>query len=56
VAVNKIDLPEANVERVKTQLAEHGLIPEAWGGHTQFCEISALKRQGIGALTQSCCK
>jgi translation initiation factor IF-2 len=50
VAVNKIDLPEANVERVKTQLAEHGLIPEAWGGHTQFCEISALKRQGIKEL------
>ncbi len=50
VAVNKIDLPEANVERVKTQLAEHGLIPEAWGGHTQYCEISALKRQGIKEL------
>jgi translation initiation factor IF-2 len=50
VAVNKIDLPEANVERVKTQLAEHGLIPEEWGGHTQFCAISALKRQGIKEL------
>ena len=50
VAVNKIDLPEANVERVKTQLAEHGLIPEGWGGHSQFCEISALKRQGIKEL------
>jgi translation initiation factor IF-2 len=50
VAVNKIDLPEANVERVKTQLAEHGLIPEAWGGHTQFVEVSALKRQGIKEL------
>jgi translation initiation factor IF-2 len=50
VAVNKIDLPEANIERVKTQLAEHGLIPEAWGGHTQFVEVSALKRQGIKEL------
>ncbi|OHD72001.1 MAG: translation initiation factor IF-2 [Spirochaetes bacterium RBG_16_67_19] len=50
VAVNKIDLPEANVERVKKQLAEHGLIPETWGGHTQYCEISALKRQGIKEL------
>jgi translation initiation factor IF-2 len=50
VAVNKIDLQEANVERVKTQLAEHGLIPEAWGGHTQFVEVSALKRQGIKEL------
>ncbi len=46
VAVNKIDLPDANVERVKKQLSEHGLIPEDWGGHTLFCEISALKKTG----------
>jgi len=50
VAINKVDLPEANAERVKNQLAEPGLIPEGWGGHTQFCELSALKRTGIKEL------
>ncbi|RPJ06654.1 MAG: translation initiation factor IF-2, partial [Spirochaetaceae bacterium] len=50
VAVNKIDLPEANVERVKKQLSEYDLMPEEWGGKTQFCEISALKKQGIQEL------
>jgi translation initiation factor IF-2 len=47
VAVNKIDLPEANPDRVKTQLSELGLIPEEWGGTTQFCEVSALQKKGI---------
>ncbi len=47
VAVNKIDLPEANTDRVKTQLSELGLIPEEWGGTTQFCEVSALQKKGI---------
>ena len=50
VAVNKIDLPEANVDRVKTQLSELGLQPEEWGGTTMFCPISALKKQGIAEL------
>ncbi|MBQ3966166.1 MAG: translation initiation factor IF-2 [Treponema sp.] len=46
VAVNKIDKPEANPEKVMTQLAEQGLQPEEWGGDTQFVKISA--KQGIG--------
>ncbi|GAB1433543.1 hypothetical protein MASR2M29_21690 [Spirochaetota bacterium] len=50
VAVNKVDLPEANVDRVKTQLSEHQLVPEDWGGQTMFCEISALQKLGIEEL------
>ncbi len=50
VAVNKIDKPEANPERVMTQLSELGLTPEAWGGDTQYVNISALKREGIDEL------
>ena len=50
VAVNKVDLPQANVDRVKQQLSDHGLMPEAWGGNTLFCEISALKGIGIEEL------
>ncbi len=50
VAINKIDLPEANPDRVKTQLSEIGLIPEQWGGTTMFCEISALQKKGIPEL------
>lgn len=50
VAINKIDLPEANPDRVKTQLSDLGLIPEEWGGTTQFCEISALQKKGISEL------
>ncbi|MBP5696754.1 MAG: translation initiation factor IF-2 [Treponema sp.] len=50
VAVNKIDKPDANPDRVMTQLSEHGLTPEAWGGDTQYVNISALKRQGIDDL------
>ncbi len=50
VAVNKIDLPDANPDRVKTQLSELGLIPEAWGGTTQFVEVSALQKKGIPEL------
>ncbi|MFP4362438.1 MAG: translation initiation factor IF-2 [Spirochaetia bacterium] len=53
VAVNKIDLPEANPDRVKQQLSDHGLMPEDWGGSTLFCEISALKRTGIRELLDS---
>ena len=50
VAVNKIDKPEANPDRVKTQLSELGLTPEEWGGQTQYVAISALKKEGIDDL------
>jgi len=50
VAVNKIDKPEANPDRVKTQLSELGLIPEDWGGDTMFVPISALQKVGLDAL------
>jgi translation initiation factor IF-2 len=53
VAVNKIDLAEANVDRVKQQLSEKGLQPEDWGGSTQFVEVSALKRLSISDLLES---
>jgi len=50
VAVNKIDLYEANPDRVKQQLSEYNLIPEEWGGDTIYCPISALKKEGIDNL------
>lgn len=50
VAINKIDKPEANPDRVKTQLSELGLMPEDWGGQTMYVEISALKKLGIDKL------
>ena len=50
VAVNKCDKPEANPDRVKTQLSEHGLTPEEWGGDTQDVHVSALKGEGIDDL------
>lgn len=50
VAVNKIDKPEANPDRVKTQLSELDLTPEEWGGQTQYVHISALKGEGIDDL------
>jgi translation initiation factor IF-2 len=53
VAVNKMDLPTANAERVKQQLSEHGLMPEAWGGKTIYCEVSALTGAGIPELLES---
>ncbi|MGA2642731.1 MAG: translation initiation factor IF-2 [Spirochaetia bacterium] len=53
VAVNKMDLAEANVELVKRQLSEHGLSPEEWGGTTIFNEVSALKKTGIKELLES---
>ena len=52
VAVNKIDKPEANPERVKRELSEFGLIPEEWGGETIFCDISAKKKIGIDDLLE----
>ncbi|MDC7246324.1 MAG: translation initiation factor IF-2 [Sphaerochaetaceae bacterium] len=50
VAVNKIDLVDANIDRVKQQLSDHGLMPEDWGGTTLYCELSALKKIGIEDL------
>ncbi len=52
VAVNKIDKPNANVDRVKRELSEQGLVPEEWGGNTTMVEISAKKRVGIDDLLE----
>ena len=53
VAINKIDLPAANPDRVKQQLSDLGLMPEAWGGSTLYCEVSALKKEGIPQLLET---
>ncbi|HVE17091.1 MAG TPA: translation initiation factor IF-2 [Chthoniobacterales bacterium] len=53
VAINKIDVPGANVDRVKAQLQEQGLVPEDWGGETICCEVSATKGIGIDNLLES---
>ena len=52
VAVNKIDKPDANPDRVLQQLSEHGLVPEKWGGDTITVEISALQGLGIEDLLE----
>ncbi|OGK11518.1 MAG: translation initiation factor IF-2, partial [Candidatus Riflebacteria bacterium RBG_13_59_9] len=52
VAVNKIDKPEANPEKVKQQLSQHGLVSEEWGGDTVFVNVSALTGHGIGELLE----
>jgi len=52
VAVNKIDKPEAQPERVKRQLSELGLVPSEWGGDTEFVEVSAKKRQNLEKLLE----
>ena len=52
VAVNKMDKPEANPDRVKQQLTEYGLIPEEWGGDTIFVPVSALTGDGIDELLE----
>jgi translation initiation factor IF-2 len=53
VAVNKIDAPSAQPDRIRQQLAEHELIPEEWGGDTQYIEVSALRGQGIDRLLEA---
>lgn len=53
VAVNKIDKPEANIERVKTQLTDNGLLPEEWGGDAIICPVSAKTGEGIDNLLAS---
>ncbi len=52
VAVNKIDKPAANVERVKQELTEHGLVAEDWGGDTIFAPVSAKTHEGIEQLLE----
>ncbi len=52
VAINKVDLPGANIDRVKGQLQEQGLAPEEWGGQTVVCEVSATKGTGIEKLLE----
>jgi len=50
VAINKVDKPDANVDRVKRGLSEHGLVPEDWGGDTIMVPVSAQTKQGIPDL------
>jgi translation initiation factor IF-2 len=52
VAVNKIDLPDANADKVKAELAAEGLQPEDWGGTTQFAEVSAKQQLGLDELLE----
>lgn len=53
VAINKIDKPEANIERVMTELSEYGLTPESWGGDTIFNNISCKTGEGIDKLLEN---
>ena len=53
VAVNKIDLADANPDKVKTELSEHGIISEEWGGESLMIEVSALKKKGIDKLLEA---
>lgn len=53
VAINKIDKPNINLERVYSELTEHGIQSEEWGGDTQFVKVSALKHQGIDDLLEA---
>ena len=52
VAINKIDKANANIERVQRELAEHGLVPEEWGGDTIFVNVSAKQNLGVGELLE----
>ena len=52
VAINKIDKPGANIERVKQELSEHELIPEDWGGSTVFVPVSAKTKEGLDQLLE----
>lgn len=53
VAINKIDLPDANPDRVKTELSEHGVIAEEWGGDTMMVPVSARTGDGVDRLLES---
>jgi translation initiation factor IF-2 len=52
VAVNKVDLPDANTERVRTELTSEGLQPEEWGGTIQFSDVSAREKTGLDDLLE----
>src|SRR5918996_5168849 len=52
VAVNKIDVPDSNPDRVKSELAAEGLQPEEWGGTTQFSQVSAKQKQNLDDLLE----
>ena len=52
VAINKIDLPDSNPDRVKSDLAAEGLQPEDWGGTTQFAMVSAKQKEGLDNLLE----
>ena len=52
VAVNKMDKPSANIDKVKQELSEYELIPEDWGGSTIFCPVSAHTKEGIDNLLE----
>ena len=53
VAVNKMDLPDANPDRVRSEIAERGLVPEEWGGEVLFVEVSAKTKDGVDTLLES---
>ena len=52
VAINKIDTPGANPDRVRQSLSDHGLVPENWGGQTIYSEVSAKAKQGLDTLLE----
>ena len=52
VAINKMDKPTANPDRVMQELSEYNLLPEVWGGDTTYCQISALKGMGVDELLE----
>lgn len=53
VAINKMDKPQANPDRILQQLAEHNVLPEAWGGDAIICKISAMTGEGIDKLLET---
>ncbi len=55
VAINKIDKPEANPDRVMKQLADRGLTPDEWGGDTPYVKVSAKKRENLDGLLEMIC-
>ena len=52
VAINKMDKPTANPDRVMQELSEYNLLPEVWGGDTTYCQISALRGTGVDELLE----
>ena len=53
IAVNKMDKPEADPDRVKNELSQHGVIPEDWGGEHMFCHVSAKTGDGVDELLEN---